>query len=778
MRYPYLLHTAARVALASLAYHYVFSSRPGPGTLIHLAAACFWTHQAIAALRQVLGHVPTPGSRQGATKRERAMLQLRVGGLYVTRDFQHLFQVIEIRPSRTYPFEARILRSRDVTMIGSVVTYTQEGFQYESRHETSHDLVEEFTGPLEVWQPGMRSREVVRPWQEVYALGSLHVTQDGERLAMVTELNTSNTTEPIECLIVACAVDLPERMIRLGDKFRVDPHGRFIGPENHALDLQEVWRTGVEHWSPRSGKTVVRTPEAQSQPGQLVPIQGDVQVNHLYQTRRGTTLVQIEEGRQRGETPFGGKVVWATGGDFPMACTWARDGRYNPPGQSGYDLLWEWTGTVEAYEAHVRPAPQTYSTQADDRVRSTHQQLQGALERTQRLMGSMSMGAGFAEVPVGFNLDFANGGRIVMGNPEAKVQVAPASPPPVHWDDIIGQEEAKSLMRDAIEAQSTHADIYAHFGMPQAKGVLLYGPPGCGKTMLGKAAAGALATIHGKPYKDGFIYRNGAQMMGPGWMDETNFFKHAFDEAEKFFKDHGYPAVVFFDECDACLPPRERTSMFHRNAVNLFLTRMDGMEARTCFVILATNHLEMLDEAAIRPGRVDKRIYVGHPSKEDVRALFQTYLGKLLLKPGEERDALVTQAHAELFHEKYALEDYEWTQKLTGAMLAGIADEARRLAFRRACRVKTETGAFDPAEAGVTLEDVLSGVRGLYAEQKVMLERRRKDPNNPENWVRRTEKLADKTMDRLERLRDGQPPPDDLDDLDDLLGGKTAGGPL
>lgn len=768
LRPRYLLHTLVRVAMATCAYSSVFTATPSPWTLLYLAAACFWTFQSVSALRQVLGHVPTPRPPRTARRpplRESRMLNIKEGGLYVTRDLQTLVEVTEHRPSyESYPFVG-VLKNSATHAPGLTITYTKDGFQYGAHHETPLDLLEEFIVPANMWQPGMRTRATAKPWREVYTLGSLHVTRCHERLVSVIEVVDPSPTEHcVKVKVVGAAIGLAEGQLGVGQEFLVTRKGRFNPPEVEDLDLTDVWAASLATWRPASNRTHVTIPLTSEPTGQLVPFSGEPQVDHLYRNRHGDKLIRIMRCASGGTWPYEGRVAvgeqFASGGEG----SWTLKGEYNPPKVSPNDLTHEWTGTEQGYQDWTRARERaelegrTYRAQADARVRTTGH-LDRAMAQAQELMGSMGMS---------FDLG-GRTGRLVEKEP--KVTVTPSSPPPVQWDDIIGQEEAKSLMRDAIEAQSTHADIYAHFGMPQAKGVLLYGPPGCGKTMLGKAAAGALASIHGKPYKDGFIYRNGAQMMGPGWMDETNFFKHAFDEAEKFHRDHGYPAVVFFDECDACLPPRERTSMFHRNAVNLFLTRMDGIEARTCFVILATNHLEMLDEAAIRPGRVDKRIYVGHPSKEDVKALFQTYLGKLLLKPGEERDTLVTAAHAELFHEKYALEDYEWTQKLTGAMLAGIADEARRLAFRRACRVKSETGAFDPAEAGVTLEDVLSGVRGLYAEQKVMLERRRKDPNNPENWVRRTEKLADKAMDRLERLRDGTPPPDDLEDLMNGKGG-------
>lgn len=265
----------------------------------------------------------------------------------------------------------------------------------------------------------------------------------------------------------------------------------------------------------------------------------------------------------------------------------------------------------------------------------------------------------------------------------------------VEWDDVIGLEEAKAALQEAIEAQHKFGDIYGAFGIKPPKGVLMYGPPGCGKTMLGKAAASAMAKVHGKKSRHGFFYFNGAEMIGPGFSSEVDWVKNAFKKAEDFTKKEGYPAVLFFDECDSMLPDRARTNFFVKNAVNIFLSKMGGMDAANAFIILATNNHHELDSAAIREGRIDRKIYVGPPNKTAVKSIIlKTLEGKPILDfhgANEIADRVISS----IFKESRFVGDVAMSELLNGANATGIVNRAAGFAFREAIALR---------EAGKVLE--------------------------------------------------------------------------
>ncbi len=311
---------------------------------------------------------------------------------------------------------------------------------------------------------------------------------------------------------------------------------------------------------------------------------------------------------------------------------------------------------------------------------------------------------------------------------------APA--PPVSWDDIIGLEDAKEALKDAIEQPFLNADIYKFFNLKPPKGVLLYGPPGCGKTMLGKACAASMAKVHGKPYKEGFFYFNGAEMIGPGFSSEVDWMKKGFQQAKEFKQKHGYPAILFYDECDSMLPKRRQTNFFVKNAVNIFLSKMDGMEEPDAFVILATNNHHELDEAATRAGRIDRKIYVGRPEAPAVSAMVASYLKKKPLMEGVALEALVEAAVVELFRESRTVGAKPMHTKLNGGIVAGIVENAASIAFKAAIRWKAEHKTMDGFSMGVNMDALLAAIDVAHKELSMMKEKTPKGRNPWENLSR------------------------------------------
>lgn len=269
----------------------------------------------------------------------------------------------------------------------------------------------------------------------------------------------------------------------------------------------------------------------------------------------------------------------------------------------------------------------------------------------------------------------------------------------VTWDDIGGLAEAKKQMVEAIELPFRYPDIYKHYGKKPIKGVLLYGPPGCGKTMLGKAAATALAKLHnGQSVSSGFIYVKGPEILDRfvGVAEAT--IRQIFQRSRKHKQTSGYPAVIFIDEADAILGKRGMgiSSDIERTIVPQFLAEMDGLEETGAIVLLATNRADILDPAVTRDGRVDRKVKITRPDLNGARDIFQLYLKNVPLFNGYERDELADLAALEMFSDKRVFYSVQLngnhkgqTKSFTlgnlssGAMVAGVVDQATSIALHR-----------------------------------------------------------------------------------------------
>jgi len=175
--------------------------------------------------------------------------------------------------------------------------------------------------------------------------------------------------------------------------------------------------------------------------------------------------------------------------------------------------------------------------------------------------------------------------------------------PDVRWSDIGGLEEVKRALRESVEIPLRHPEIYEKYGIKPPKGILLYGPPGCGKTLLAKA----VATESGA----NFIAVKGPEIMSK-WVGESEkAIREIFRKARLYA-----PTVVFFDEIDAVAPLRglDLDTGVSERVVTQLITEMDGIEKLENVVVLAaTNRPDLIDPALLRPGRFDKLIYVPPP---------------------------------------------------------------------------------------------------------------------------------------------------------------------
>lgn len=234
--------------------------------------------------------------------------------------------------------------------------------------------------------------------------------------------------------------------------------------------------------------------------------------------------------------------------------------------------------------------------------------------------------------------------------------------PEVKWDDIGGLENVKEQLREAVEWPLKHPDIFERLGVRAAKGILLFGPPGTGKTMLAKAAA--------TESEANFIAIRGPEILSK-WVGESEkAVRKVFRKARQ-----SAPCIVFFDELDAIAPRRGMEisgSGVTERIVNQLLSEMDGIEAlKSVVVIGATNRPDMLDPALLRPGRFDKIIYVPPPDLEVREEIFKIHTRKMPLAKDVNLRRLA-----------------ELTEGYTGADIEAICLEAAMSAAREDIHIK------------------------------------------------------------------------------------------
>lgn len=277
--------------------------------------------------------------------------------------------------------------------------------------------------------------------------------------------------------------------------------------------------------------------------------------------------------------------------------------------------------------------------------------------------------------------------------------------PDIGWDDIGGLESAKSAMIEAIELPHKYKELYRHYSKRPIKGVLLTGPPGCGKTMLAKAAANSLAKIYGKELsKTGFLYVKGPEILDQYVGQTEACIREMFAYARQHHAEKGYPAIICLDEADSILAARGKNmGGIGASIVAQFLTEMDGLEASSAIVLIMTNRPDILDPAIVRDGRCDRKVAVTRPNKKNAMAILKLNLAKVPLSAGETIDALAKEMADQVYAPKRFIRDQiPLSSAVSGAMLANCVDMAVSNAIRRDM-------ALD-ATSGLTMDDVIVAV--------------------------------------------------------------------
>ena len=184
------------------------------------------------------------------------------------------------------------------------------------------------------------------------------------------------------------------------------------------------------------------------------------------------------------------------------------------------------------------------------------------------------------------------------------------------WDDIKGMDSVKAILREKIELPIINAEKYKEYGITAPKGILLFGPPGCGKTFFAKVASDESNAA--------FYVINGPELLGGRVGESEENLRKVFMDARET-----KPSILFFDEIDAIAESRSMNPGSVR-IINQLLTEMDGMESLSgVTVIAATNRPEALDPALLRAGRFDTKIYIPMPDQDSIRQMVLGYLGDM-----------------------------------------------------------------------------------------------------------------------------------------------------
>jgi proteasome-associated ATPase len=337
--------------------------------------------------------------------------------------------------------------------------------------------------------------------------------------------------------------------------------------------------------------------------------------------------------------------------------------------------------------------------------------------------------------------------------------------PEIPWEKIGGQEEAIRVIRDAIEHPLLYPDLYAKFEKQPLKGILLFGPPGCGKTLIGKATAYNLTQEYskrvGRHVEEYFMFINGPKILNM-WLGESErIVREIFAQARDKAKE-GRLVFIFIDEAEAIL--RTRSSGRYLNIANTvvpqFAAEMDGLVSlENVVVMLTSNRPDYIDPAILRPERIDRKVKVARPDRKGAREILSIYLHPNIPldsetvsrhgSPEAAREALIDNALQFLYRRNEDTEFLEvhlrngsverlyWKDLLSGALIKSVVERAKDYAIKRAI-------ATGDHNQGVSVDDLQKAVRLEYKENEIFPK-----TDTQEDWL----KLLDYEPENVVTLR-------------------------
>jgi len=335
--------------------------------------------------------------------------------------------------------------------------------------------------------------------------------------------------------------------------------------------------------------------------------------------------------------------------------------------------------------------------------------------------------------------------------------------PNISYEDVGGLDEQIEAITDAVELPYLHRQLFQDYALPAPKGILLYGPPGCGKTLIAKAVAHSLSQKVGeltgnRNVRSYFLNIKGPELLNK-YVGETErqirlVFQRAREKAEE-----GVPVIIFFDEMDSLFRTRGTgiSSDMESTIVPQLLAEIDGVESlRDVIVIGATNREDLIDPAILRPGRLDVKIKIERPNAEAAHQIFARYLTSAIPlsedvvanEGGGDVDKALQSIIEETVASMYEICDdnrflevtYQGGDKevlyfkdfASGAMIENIVRRAKKLAIKR---------EIVGLNRGITSSDLIVSLRQEFHENEDL-------PNttNPDDWARISGKKGERII--------------------------------
>jgi len=334
--------------------------------------------------------------------------------------------------------------------------------------------------------------------------------------------------------------------------------------------------------------------------------------------------------------------------------------------------------------------------------------------------------------------------------------------PDIDYGAIGGLDAQIEALRDAVELPFLHAELFHEYQLPPTKGVLLYGPPGCGKTLIAKAVANSLAKrtqeLTGRDdIRAYFLNVKGPELLNK-YVGETERQIRMIFQRAKEKSTEGVPVIVFFDEMESLFRIRGSgiSSDVETTIVPQLLSELDGVESlKNVMVIGASNREDLIDPAILRPGRLDVKIKVERPDYEAAKAIFSKYLTvetpiheSQLVKVGGDLRQTIDYMIGVTVEEMYSVDDENRFLEVTyangdkevlyfkdfasGAMIENIVRRAKKMAIKR---------SIADGGRGVKADDLIESIHQEYHENEDL-------PNttNPDDWARISGKKGERIV--------------------------------